>query len=83
MYNINVYDKSKYNSYNYFIYYKYSIIFIKYKSPIFYSIINYITLNQLLIFQHHLNHLLILIIHNHLFIFHIFLLITFFIFIKY
>ena len=41
MYNINVYDKSKYNSYNYFIYYKYSIIFIKYKSPIFYSIINY------------------------------------------
>ena len=38
MYNINVYDKSKYNSYNYFIYYKYSIIFIKYKSPIFYSI---------------------------------------------
>ena len=41
MYNINVYDKSKYNSYNYFIYYKYSIIFIKYKSPICYSIINY------------------------------------------
>ena len=36
-----IYDKSKYNSYNYFIYYKYSIIFIKYKSPIFYSIINY------------------------------------------
>ena len=46
--NINVYDKSKYNSYNYFICYKYSIIFIKYKSPIFYSIINYITLNQFL-----------------------------------
>ena len=41
MYDINIYDKSKYNSYNYCIYYKYSIIFIKYKSPIFYSIINY------------------------------------------
>ena len=41
MYNINVCDKSKYNSYNYFICYKYSIIFINYKSPIFYSIINY------------------------------------------